>query len=88
MKTLIVYLENAADGRIDRIEIPEGTTLRDTSDAKNRPFINVGSIVRVEFIDTEAAEAARIERQRHTAFYPDNDRGHLMKLPRKGTNDV
>ena len=52
MKRLVFHLRNALDPeRVDRIEIPEGTTLRDTSDARNRPLISVGAIVRVELVE-------------------------------------
>ena len=60
MKRLVVCVSNAADGRVDRIVIDEGVTLRDTDDAKtNRPFIPIGALVAVELLDDghEADEA-------------------------------
>ncbi len=56
MKRLIVYLAHPTEaGRVDRIEVLEGVTLRDTSDARNRPFLPVGSMLRVELLDDEGA---------------------------------
>ena len=59
MKRLIVHLVHPTEpDRVDRVVIPEGVTLRDTSDARNRPFIPIGSIVRVELRDDEASAVA------------------------------
>ncbi len=59
MKRLVVYLEHPTEpDRVDRVVIPGGVTLRDTSDARNRPFIPIGSIVRVELLDNEASAVA------------------------------
>lgn len=55
MKRLVFDLRNALEpDRIDRVEVAEGVILRDVSDLRNRPFIPVSALVRVELVDDEA----------------------------------
>lgn len=59
MKTLVVYLRNDAADRIDRVTVSEGSTLRDTDDGKkDRPFISISAITRIELVDDATAPSS------------------------------